>query len=374
MPELVFSQNGNMHRVKLFWFFFCLSLMVGCATQEKLDAPSRAPFWPSLPDLPRFEYEFTLRNDLSIADRGKFDSFKAALTGELEHARIELIKPLDIAAYKGRIIVSDSVMRLVYLFDVPMRLTAVFGRKGEGKLQKPLGVAIDGNINFYVTDAGSRSIVVYDSRGHYKKRIGKPGDLVRPTDVAVNRDGSRIYVVDAGGLASRQHHIVVYNAKGEKLFIIGERGTSPGKFNLPTHAAVAPDGTLYVLDTGNFRVQAFDADGKYLRGWGGLGTAYGHFSRPRGIAVDNDGNVYVTDASFGNLQIFNPKGQLLMALGHGGVKDRMGVYSLIAGVSVDETGRVYIVDQHFQKVEILKHLTKKEAEAIMHEFGVKPLY
>ncbi|HEB57007.1 MAG TPA: 6-bladed beta-propeller [Gammaproteobacteria bacterium] len=362
-----------MSKIKLFSLFLCASLLLACAAQnELLDDPDQAPFWPSLPDRPRFEYEFTLRSDLSIVKRGSFDKFKAVVTGEVEHPRIELIKPLDVASYNGRIIVSDSVMRLVYLFDIPLRLTAVFGFKGEGKLEKPLGVAIDGKVNFYVADAGSRSIVVYDSRGHYKTRIGKPGELVKPTDVAVNRDGTRIYVVDAGGLDSRQHHIVVYNDKGEKLFIIGERGTSAGKFNLPTHAAVAPDGTLYVLDTGNFRVQAFDANGKYLRSWGGLGTGYGHFARPRGIAVDNDGNIYVTDASFGNLQIFNPKGQLLMALGQGGVKDRMGVYSLIAGVSVDETGRIYIVDQNFQKVEVIKRLTKKEGEAIMQKFGVKP--
>ncbi len=360
-----------MHIVKLFCFFFVLSFLAGCTIQKKTEEPDRAPFWPSLPDLPRFEYEFTLRNDLSIANRKKFDRFKAALTGETEHAKIMLIKPLDVASYQGRIIISDSVMRFVYLFDVPRRMTFVFGSRGDGKLQKPLGVAIDGEINYYVTDAGSRNIVVYDSGGHYKHHIGKPGELLKPTDVAVNRDGSRIYVVDAGGLDSKQHHIVVYNAEGEKLFIIGERGTAPGKFNLPTHAAVAPDGTLYVLDTGNFRVQAFDPNGKYLNSWGGLGAAFGRFSRPRGIAVDNDGNVYVTDANFGNLQIFNPRGQLLMALGQGGSEDRMGVYSLIAGVSVDETGRVYVVDQHFQKVEVIKRLTEKEGETIMREFGVK---
>ncbi|VAX10430.1 hypothetical protein MNBD_GAMMA25-2524 [hydrothermal vent metagenome] len=358
--------------MKLVCYFFSLTLLAGCATQDKLNDPDRAPFWPSLPDLPRFEYEVSLRNDLSIADRDKFDHFKAALTGETEHAKIMLIKPLDVAAYKGRIIVSDSVMRIVYLFDVPRRMTYVFGGRGEGKLQKPLGVAIDKNLNFYVTDAGSKNVVVYDTSGHFKYHIGNPEELNKPTDVAVNPDGTRIYIVDAGGLDSMQHQVVAYNAKGEKLFSIGKRGTQPGQFNLPTHAAVAPDGTLYVLDTGNFRVQAFDPDGKYITSWGGLGSGFGHFSRPRGIAVDNNGNVYVSDASFGNVQIFNPKGQLLMSLGQGGTQDQRGVYSLIAGISVDETNRVYIIDQHFQKVEVIKHLTESEGEAIMLEYGVKP--
>ncbi len=332
----------------------------------------RAIFWPSLPDLPRFEYEFTLRTDLSIADRSKMDSFKAMATGVTEKPRVRMIKPLDIAAFEGRIIVSDSVMRLVYLFDVPHRLTVAFGLSGDGQLKQPLGVAVDGDVNFYVTDAGRHSIAIYDSGGHFKRRIAKPGELIKPTDVAVSPDGKRIYVVDAGGINSRQHRVVVYNAEGELLFTIGERGTAPGKFNLPTHAAVAPDGTLYVLDTGNFRVQAFTADGEYITSWGKLGSGIGHFSRPRGIAVDKDGNVYVSDANFGNVQIFNPQGQLLMALGRGGTVDKMGVYSLIAGVAVDETGRIYVVDQSFQKVEVIKRLTVKEGEAIMREYGIEP--
>ncbi len=361
-----------MYKATLFCLFICLSSLLGCATQEKQDEPKRPPFWPSLPDLPRFEYEFTLRNDLSIADRKKFNSFRAAVTGELLRPKIKLIKPLDVAAYQGRIIVSDSVMRIVYLFDVPRRLTVTFGQRGKGKLQKPLGVAIDGELNYYISDAGKRSVAVYDSGGHYQRHIGGPDDLLKPTDVAVSRDGSRIYVVDAGGVDNKQHRIVAYDAEGKKLFTIGERGTAAGKFNLPTHAAVAPDGTLFVLDTGNFRVQAFDPDGNYLRSWGGVGSGFGLFARPRGIAVDNDGNIYVTDANFANLQIFNSRGQLLMALGHGGVKDEPGVYSLIAGVAVDETGRIYLVDQRFRKIEVIKRLSRKEGEAIMREFGVQP--
>ncbi len=344
---------------------------MACSTVDKQER-TRAPFWPSLPDLPRFEYEFTLRSDLSIADKNKLSSFKAAVTGQQKRAKIKLIKPLDVAAHQGHIIVSDSAMRLVYLFDVPRRLVVIFGRSGDGRLQRPQGVAIDHANNYYVADAAKRSVVVFDSRGHYKHHIGKPDDLVKPTDVAVSGDGNRIYVVDVGGVDSTSHRIVAYNSKGEKLFTIGERGRTPGKFNLPTHAAVAPNGTLYVLDTGNFRIQAFDPKGKYLYSWGGVGSGFGRFARPRGLAVDSDGNVYVSDANFGNLQIFNAKGQLLMSLGRGGSIDKPGHYGLIAGVTVDETGRIYIVDQLFRKVEVIRRLDEKKGKAIMREFGIKP--
>ena len=71
-------------------------------------------------------------------------------------------------------------------------------------------------------------------------------------------------------------------------------------------AAVAADGTLYVLDSGNFRVQAFDREGTFLRAFGKAGVNTGNFARPRGIAVDDEGRIYVSDASFNNFQIFQP--------------------------------------------------------------------
>lgn len=75
------------------------------------------------------------------------------------------------------------------------------------------------------------------------------------------------------------------------------------------------NGTLYVLDAGNFRVQAFDPTGKLRLALGSMGSGLGSFSRPRAIATDAEGNIYVTDGAFNNVQIFNPRGELLMPLG-----------------------------------------------------------
>lgn len=279
--------------------------------------------------------------------------------------KVSLIKPFDVAARGGNVIISDTAAGFVYLFIIPEREIIAFGRYGKGAIKKPAGVAIDDNSNYYVADVESKKVLVYKSNGHFIQAIGKPGDFVRPTDVAVTNDGSRIYVIDAGGVRSSKHRVIAFNAKGEKLFTIGRRGGADGLFNLPTHGAVGPDGTLYVLDSGNFRVQAFDDKGKFLRSWGRVGSNFGQFARPRGIAVDKDGNVYVTDAKFGNIQIFNPQGQLLMSVGQVSMQDGKGKYSLIAGVAVDETGRMYVVDQRFRKVEVIKRLSEEEGNAIL---------
>ena len=152
--------------------------------------------------------------------------------------------------------------------------------------------------------------------------------------------------------------------EGEPFLTIGHRGGKPGEFNLPVDVAVARDGTLYVLDSGNFRVQAFDSGGRFLRAFGSVGAGPGQFSRPRGIGVDPDGNVYVSDAWFGNVQVFDPRGRLLLAIGRRERADGPGHYRLPAGIAVDETRRVYIVDQYFHKVEVVRRLGDAESRRI----------
>ena len=81
------------------------------------------------------------------------------------------------------------------------------------------------------------------------------------------------------------------------------------------NVAVAGDGTVYVCDGLNARVQAFGRDGVFLRAFGQLGDAPGSFARPKGVALDRAGHVYVVDAAFNNVQIFEPDGRLLLAFG-----------------------------------------------------------
>ncbi len=75
--------------------------------------------------------------------------------------------------------------------------------------------------------------------------------------------------------------------------------------------AVAADGTVYVTDSGNHRVQRFTADGEPLGAWGSGGTLDGQFSMPTGIAVVPDGSVYVADEHNNRIQRFAADGDFL---------------------------------------------------------------
>ena len=279
-----------------------------------------------------------------------------------------LVKPFGVAVRHGRVYVTDTVQHCVIMFDVEGGHYKEFGADKPAELGKPTGIAISSLNELFVTDVSHRRIAVFDLDGNFLRFLGGPKLFERPTGIAVSPDGLKIYVVDAGGVDTTDHYMYILDTlSGTRLFSIGGRGTEPGKFNLPLQAATAPDSTVYVVDKGNFRVQAFTHDGRYLRSFGSIGRYPGQFFSPKGIATDPQGNVYVVDTAFGNVQVFNPKGELLMVIGQRGQSSKPGNYMLPAGVAVDETGRVYIVDQFFRKVDVYRPLTQQEKDVAAAE-------
>ena len=319
------------------------------------------PVYPPPPAQPRFTYERTLRSSIDVVKEDATARFRRLATGE-ERRGEGLAKPFDVVARSGRVYVGDTVRRAVIVFDIRNGKFFEIGKEEPGKLYMPLGLAIDAAGNLYVCDGTAKRVTVYDKTGKFLRAIGGSEYFHRPSGLAVDAAGTRVYVVDTGGVTSQEHRVRVFDShSGKHLLDIGKRGNGIGEFNLPREAVVAPNGLLYVVDGGNFRVQVFRQDGRFVRSFGAIGRRPGQFSRPKGIAVDPHGNIYVVDAAFGNVQMFTPEGQLLMSIGDRGARDGPGHYMLPAGINVDETGRVYVVDQFYRKVDIYRPVTAKEA-------------
>ncbi|HEY7790499.1 MAG TPA: 6-bladed beta-propeller, partial [Vicinamibacterales bacterium] len=58
--------------------------------------------------------------------------------------------------------------------------------------------------------------------------------------------------------------VIEYAADGTKIRQWGKKGTGPGEFQLVHDVTIAPDGTIFIADRENGRLQWFDSDGKFL--------------------------------------------------------------------------------------------------------------
>ena len=113
---------------------------------------------------------------------------------------------------------------------------------------------------YLVVDQANRRISVFDSDGQYlpgSNITGPPsGQFTSPQGICVGPDGESFLVVDAGA-----HRIEQFSAATRgHLATIGSPGYSRGGLTSPHSAAVAPDRTLIVADTGNNRVVRFGYD------------------------------------------------------------------------------------------------------------------
>ncbi len=114
------------------------------------------------------------------------------------------------------------------------------------------------------------------------------------------------------------------NIQLKSAAVIGDPGTEPGQFQRPRDIAAAPDGTIYVADSENNRIQHMTAAGEILHVWGTFGdssigvAAGGTFNQPWGIAVGSDGIVFVADTWNHRIQSFTPDGKFIHEWGYFG--------------------------------------------------------
>lgn len=180
------------------------------------------------------------------------------------------------------------------------------------KLLECAGVAVDVKDNVYVLTRGEHPIIVFDRQGNFLHSFGAGLLSKRPHGIFAVPDGSILCTDDSA------HAVFRFSAEGKLLMTIGTPGIpapqwSGRPFNRPTHTAVSPrTGNMFVTDGyGNCCVHKFDRAGHHLLSWGEPGVDPGQFIRPHNIAVDEDGTVYVADRENHRVQIFDEDGQFL---------------------------------------------------------------
>jgi predicted membrane-bound mannosyltransferase/DNA-binding beta-propeller fold protein YncE len=179
-----------------------------------------------------------------------------------------------------------------------------------------------------------------------------PGQFQAPRSLAVAADGS-LYVAD-----SRNHRIQHISVDGRELNVWGTfkdiaTGDAPGgTFNEPWGIAVGPDGSVYVADTWNHRIQKFTAEGQFIKMWGyfGQGDQPDAFYGPRGLTVDAAGRVYVADTGNKRIVVFDSQGEYVTQFGSSGLTP--GQFDEPVGVALDSAGNVYVSDTWNQRIQV----------------------
>ena len=164
--------------------------------------------------------------------------------------------------------------------------------------------------------------------------------------LAAGPDGS-VYVADSGN-----HRIQKFAANGQFRTMWGSSGTADGQFGKSqsgSRIAVGPDGSVYVTDAGNYRIQKFSARGKFLTKWGSEGRGNGQFLDPLGIAAGPDGSVYVLDSGNSRIQRFTADGEYIGHWGSHGSGD--GQLGGSGGLAVGSDGSVYVADAFNDRIQ-----------------------
>jgi sugar lactone lactonase YvrE len=196
----------------------------------------------------------------------------------------------------------------------------------------------------------------------------QPGQFRDPNGIALDAAGN-VYVLDSGN-----HRVQKFSNHGELLATWGSEGTGEGQFVNGARIAVDRNGVVYVTEThlpdgtGSTRIQKFSSSGAFLSSWGSRGSGPGQFEDPVGIATDGASNVYVVEVTNRRVQKLDADGGFLAWVGDSGTGSRP--FSFPIEVAVDGGGNVFVVDVGplYEYVRIVKF---DQQGRFVREFGAE---
>jgi len=160
-------------------------------------------------------------------------------------------------------------------------------------LEAPTAVAFDRSGRLLIAEADAAVVRGVDP-GTGRTQAIFSGPLARPVAIAVCSQG-RIYVSDL-----ERDRIEVFAPDGPHLYGFGSRGDLPGEFMEPRGVVVHGD-LVFVADSGNARVQAFNLAGEFQQF---IGSKEGPaLERPSGVAMLGE-TLVVTDTDAHRVLLF----------------------------------------------------------------------
>ncbi|RRR74446.1 MAG: hypothetical protein EI684_07105 [Candidatus Viridilinea halotolerans] len=258
-------------------------------------------------------------------------------------------------------------------------------------MRVPKGIAVSGGDTplLFITDYDNNRVMIFNAEqgladgrpaiaclGQTTCESSSPGvnqvGMNNPSGVATNGTGNIIYVADTGN-----HRILRFRGSFDTMpmpinadLVIGQsaytnkfEGSGASGLKSPQGAALGSDGTLYVADTGNHRIQIFrnmnaattNGPAANISLGAGEGSDLNQFRNPTAVALGPDGKLYVADTGNHRVLVFNPNftngqsaSEVFGQTGIAGTTDR--IFNGPTGVAVDEQNNLYVADKGNNRV------------------------
>ena len=195
-------------------------------------------------------------------------------------------------------------------------------KAGDARFNEPSGLSSDRNGNIYVSDKGNNQIRKITPDQYVTLVAGSPTGLSgfrggigsnvlfnSPNDISVDKSGN-IYVADTGN-----HSIRLIQNGTSMVSVVAGNGIQGDGYNgwnadgsmqsilrYPYSVAAKPNGEIYIMDSGNFKIKLMDKNFRVLKfsGSGVEGSYLGdaltsQYNNMRYSDVDPSGNLYIID-------------------------------------------------------------------------------
>ncbi|GAB3493261.1 hypothetical protein GCM10027341_08350 [Spirosoma knui] len=242
--------------------------------------------------------------------------------------------------------------------------TTVAGGNGAGsganQLNRPLGIYVDGTDNLYVSDADNHRIQKFPPNSTSATAgttvAGGNGagsgdnQLEDPSGVYVDGAGN-IYVADTDNTRIQKFSPNSTSATSGTTVAGGNgNGSEDIQLDRPYGVWVDGQGTIYVADSGNDRIQMFPPNstsataGTTVAGGNGEGGGANQFDFPEGLFVDGAGNIYVADAVNSRIQKWAPGATQ-------GTTVAGTLWTYPEDLFVDGGGSIYVADSYYYRIQ-----------------------
>jgi DNA-binding beta-propeller fold protein YncE len=230
---------------------------------------------------------------------------------------------------RGELFVVDRTDRVqVFTFDGTFLRGWIMPNRDTGNCRGMWWDAAIGRL--WVADTHNRRVLQVDREGNVTGVCGVDGDFRLVTGVAPavgapgllwvaqydDLDDHAVMRIATGPLHPRTVAAVPpATAVVEVQLRIGTQGSEPGDWNIPAAIAPLPDGTAWIANANNHRIDRLSADGVVIATFGTPGGGPGELRYPYDVKtwLASDGSRRLAIAEFGNsrVSVFNGDGAFL---------------------------------------------------------------